>query len=488
MGVSGNVKNKQERNQVYFDELMSEVSKSNPSNIDKVSNILMQHYSKKSRTPIEEVQEEFRKSLKDKTMATLKIDTQELLKDNKSKTNEELIKEEQIKEEQKNVQKVDSKNIDEKEGEELLTGDNLQGTKEEKEEVLAAMYATALDEYYNLKTEVDRELARDREIVAPNDRLYNRYIAYQKYIKDIDVYHKNISGSYISQSNKDINKKEGKFLRFNALGENKIEKNRSAVIDKATKLQEEIDKIQEEIISLNNSLSDKNISVEEYEYTLDNLQDKLMKKNVELDNMDPSIESIEKQDEEREEIDRAKDRIIGTHYDTKKSKVTPGLYGTKTLGKIEKTKEMDEVSDNKASKIINNKTLTTKELVDNYIKEAEEALEKGNIEGAKKLVEIAKETAGVEKSTDTKFKNEPKEDIEPTQKDEEKTTVAEKIFDVDDDNEKSDNSRSKEFKESLKEKVETEEEILRKDIDDLKGIDLSKDNNQIKKDKEIKRR
>ena len=239
MGVSGNVKNKQERNQVYFDELMSEVSKSNPSNIDKVSNILMQHYSKKSRTPIEEVQEEFRKSLKDKTMATLKIDTQELLKDNKLKTNEELIKEEQIKEEQKNVQKVDSKNIDEKEGEELLTGDNLQGTKEEKEEVLAAMYATALDEYYNLKTEVDRELARDREIVAPNDRLYNRYIAYQKYIKDIDVYHKNISGSYISQSNKDINKKEGKFLRFNALGENKIEKNRSAVIDKATKLQEE---------------------------------------------------------------------------------------------------------------------------------------------------------------------------------------------------------------------------------------------------------
>ncbi|MCX8074582.1 MAG: hypothetical protein N2749_03245 [Clostridia bacterium] len=279
---------------------------------------------------------------------------------------------------------IDSKKVDDKvksnvdknnkENKKLANNSNIEDTYSI---VLKALYEEMLDEYYNLKQEVDRELARDNEL-NPHNGIYRKYLLYQNFLRKVDSEYKNRNGRYVAIDDESIKEKEKKYLRLDLQGEYKLQKDLGNSINRITDIQNEIDQISELIVELSNDFQKGILKAGEYNTKLENLKEKLYRKNIELDRLEPTKEEIKNWQEAKKEQQDDENRVVGTYYRDQKEK--QGLLDSKILDgerKLESksNNNIDNIYDNNIENLEAQKAIIEEE-IENIAKQISDNKEK----------------------------------------------------------------------------------------------------------------
>ncbi len=449
-------------NKSEYENVMEELkgrgeSSSKPS-YEQASEVLLDRYARNSNKFKVDVQEEFFNSLKQNTyskMEVMKKDIEEKKRKQKQKTENEI---------KRKVASGNSKNLSdpEKMADDMLKkkeGLSDEDYNNEREEILKMIYAAMIEEYYNLKLEVDKSLAKNNEVWTSNEELENKYLLYQNYIKKIDSKYYSLTGKYISQDDKEVSKKESNFLRYEMRGEYKIEKNRGNSIAKYDKVQNRIEAINEEIIQLSNKYSNGSISANEYDSKIDNLQRELIKENIYLEHMEPTIEELFTMQQRKQEYDNVEQKKLGVYTDKKEKSLMGDDKNIADKKQEQNTEQMVDVQTEQVD--------SQKDVIDNFIFKAEEEMEKGNNVKAQEYIDKANEIAGYTSSINNNTIDSAP-DSSTSKKDKDKKAFG--------------------FDEELG-RVKSKNVIMKSDINRLKGYsdNLQKEKRQIKQDSPVRK-
>lgn len=349
--------------------------------------ILLQAILKKSdKDNVSDFQEMLRKNIKPLNQDKLKKDLEP-----KEKKLDSIKKDQNISHQVKSGANLDKiaddldKEKDEKEtklssGKELTT----------REETLKYMYAVALEEYYTLRENLYKYQIRDNNI-AVDDRNYLKLLNYENYLRKCDTLFKASTGSYISNQDAEISKKENKYAYDAAKSERKVLSEHESSINEVDRLNSEIEDKANEIIELNNGV--KNGDFENYEKKLSILESEYVSLNAKMHMLKPNILEIYRQEEQKEQQEHTTTRIVGTMYEKRKDKLVMDAQVVRLDRKVE---GKDDLLDNAAENEKKELAETNLKVAKSYVAAAESALEKEDTKEAMKLVNKAKKLVGKE--------------------------------------------------------------------------------------------
>ena len=338
--------------------------------------------------------EKLNKKLNQDEIDDIKSSTMENHDDSTSKYQQEAKENEMEKEQIQNLQKsgiaVD-KNI-EKEAKEKLEEksndkDNNQKQVEESKDLkkvfLEAMYTNTLEEYYHLKK--DLMVGFNGQVktgeLSPGRKMNTKLIAYEKYLKKINTMYKAYSGMDIFKDSEEVNKKLSELTGYDEKNEKALNLKTEKNIGKVSQLSQEIDSISEEIVDL--SERSDSMDTEEFKNRMDSLQSKLVNKQLEMDDLDPSMERLIAGNNEQERYEDMQQREIGSVYMKRQQRA----IDSKDKVSVRANDLRNERIDDKLNKVQKDPLENQKEVVKRLMDEAEEYRKDGNYIKAMEVME-----------------------------------------------------------------------------------------------------
>lgn len=275
---------------------------------DEVTRALLEFYDRKYSV---DLQKELQNSLEPMTIE--KIEKELALKDDKTSRKEE-AKEKvagQIKDSHGEVQVgKEAKEQLEKEVEEKLEKGEEIDEESMHEQLLKAVYDSALEEYMKLKLESQRVQIKTGEF-ATKEKIDTKMILCEAYLRKVDIHYKTHYGSYINQADPEIEEKEKEFFGASVRNHKKINKNARQDMNQILEIQEELVRIADDIARLN--LQEENMDFSEYMEKMQNLKDEYMQTNRKLRVLSPNPAELIEDIEQREEIENFRDRKLGSN-------------------------------------------------------------------------------------------------------------------------------------------------------------------------------
>jgi|GEM_PF-3054735 len=260
-----------------------------------------------------------------------------------------------------------------------------------REETLKQMYSVALDEYYTLREELYKYQIQDGNI-AVDDRNYLKLLQYENYLRKCDTLFKQSNGSYISNQDESISKKENKYAFDAAKSEVKVVKQHEESINKVDRLNIEIENKADEIIELNEAV--KNGNVPNYEIQIELLEKEYIDLNARMHLLKPNVLELYRQEEEKQQQEKDTTRIVGTMYEKRKDKLVIDADVVRLDKTTDKKHEsLDNAAETEKIELEN----TNLDLANSYIDAAETALSKEDTNKAILMVSKAKELVGNKK-------------------------------------------------------------------------------------------
>lgn len=259
-----------------------------------------------------------------------------------------------------------------------------------REQTLKYMYSVALDEYHNLRESLYKYQIIDNDM-ALDDRNYLKLLKYENYLRKCDALFKSSTGSYISNQDEEISRKENKYAYDEAKSERKVLNEHEDNVNEIDSLNEEIEDKANEIMQLNNEAAKENI--QNYEEKLDILENEYTVLNAKMHIMKPNILELYRQEEQKEGQEETTNRIVGTMYKKRKDKLVMDADVVRLDRKVEgKEKSLDNAVEDEKNELAE----TNIKLATSYVDAAEAALKNEDTKEAVKLVNKAKRLIGNE--------------------------------------------------------------------------------------------
>ena len=338
--------------------------------------------------------EKLNKKLNQDEIDDIKSSTMENHDDSTSKYQQEVQENEMEKEEIQNLQKsglaVD-KNIEKEAKEKLAEKSNdkdnnqkqVDESKDLKKVFLEAMYTNTLEEYYHLKK--DLMVGFNGQVktgeLSPGRKMNTKLIAYEKYLKKINTMYKAYSGMDIFKDSEEVNKKLSELTGYDEKNEKALNLKTEKNIGKVSQLSQEIDSISEEIVDL--SERSDSMDTEEFKNRMDSLQSKLVNKQLEMDDLDPSMERLIAGNNEQERYEDMQQREIGSVYMKRQQRA----IDSKDKVSVRANDLRNERIDDKLNKVQKDPLENQKEVVKRLMDEAEEYRKDGNYIKAMEVME-----------------------------------------------------------------------------------------------------
>ncbi|MDF2865261.1 MAG: hypothetical protein K0R72_70 [Clostridia bacterium] len=257
-----------------------------------------------------------------------------------------------------------------------------------REQTLKYMYSVALDEYHKLRESLYKYQIRDNDIALDN-RNYLKLLKYENYLRKCDVLFKSSTGSYISNQDEEISKKENKYAYDEAKSERKVLNEHEDNINEIDSLNEEIENKANEIMQLNNASAKGNI--QNYDEKLDILENEYAVLNAKMHMMRPNILELYRQEEQKEEQEKTTTKVVGTMYKKRKDKLVMDVDVVRLDRKVAgKEKSLDNAVEDEKNELAE----TNIKVATSYVDAAEAALIKKDTKEATKLVNKAKKLIG----------------------------------------------------------------------------------------------
>ena len=389
--------------------------------IDKATIEIIKSYNKRNNS---DIQLELRKYLEPTFLEKLRLS----LKNNKDIKIEERNKLDKV---------INAKgiNLNEEEKEKVedeleKNNDNLLQTDENelRKVSLKVMYKSVLEEYYNLKQNI-QENGFNSQIstgnLVSNEKIGTELILYEKYLKDIDNRYSQISKTSVIRDDDEIKEIEKNL----ALNDEKSEKyilnrNEENIID-VKNLFERRNEIAEEISTLSLELDNK--SDEKFTAQMDRLQKEYMQVSKKIYALTPNPLQINQNINQLNEEERYRQHQLGQNYQTQHLRDLGGSVAVKSEvndGKLENN------IDNFNYQVQDSNNMQEKNL-EVILQKYEEAEDRGNYKKAEELLQSLEKMSGIISEEVTEVRNEEsgKKTPDEVQKSEEKKDISNNLFD-----------------------------------------------------------
>lgn len=279
-------------------------------------------------------------------------------------------------------------------------------------EVLKAMYKSVLEEYYNLK--LDLQEGQNGQLstgdISVGDKMSTKLVLYERYLKNIDKSYKGISKTEVVRDDKDVKSFEEKLAFRSGRNEEAVLEKNEENLRRVQELYRERDNIAEDITYLSTIAS--NMPADKFKTQMDELQRRYKETSARIYNINPNPLELQKSIEERAKEEQFRTKQVGESYERKHD----AYLGSKVSSKekendialeenVEKTNEQVEVSD-----------VNTDKSAELILEQYYEAEERGNYGKAEEMLQ------SLETMADIKY-----EDVNATRTDKEEEKNPEEL-------------------------------------------------------------
>lgn len=345
---------------------------------DKTNNLLLKYYNEKN-------QNDFEKELK----ATLTVGAYKKIKKKLDGVNKE-EQEEQIRDISKEAlagEQVDQ-DIEEraikKVKEEIEAGEEV----DIKAEVMKAVYEEAFEKYATLLEKYKMAQLREESLTV-GDKEGTELVLYEKYLLNLERSYSNYASKkglevkslfddpQIKAKKEKLEYEMKKITRSNDMAVSDNLQRIKVLSDRRNYLAEEMSKLAQ---------NRKNMSPEQFRQSMDYYQQQYFEVTIDIRAQDPTLEEYRAQIEQENENIEYSDREIGVRSDN----IIAGNYvekdeiGSDVLGE-ENIEEIEEIDEEYAE--------SSKDAVEDLVKEAKEALQYGDLKRAEEVIESAESIA-----------------------------------------------------------------------------------------------
>lgn len=280
---------------------------------------------------------------------------------------------------------VEDKNIEE--NNEKMQEENL------RQVVLKAMYKSVLEEYYNLRQNV-QETGWNSQIatgdISTTDKIGTKMVLYEKYLKDIDDRYRGIAKVDIIRDDEEIKEFEESLIIHDEKNENIILNKNEDNLSQIIEVYEERNSLATEIANL--SLKANIMDGQEFNKQMDILQNEYVKLSAKLYNLNPNPLEIEESIQQRNKDEKFRDREIGNRYQITHTRA----LGSKAASRIaENDVRLEENVKDTNTQIVESDS-EQKRSIDVIIESYEEAESRGNYEKAEELLQSLEQMAGIQ--------------------------------------------------------------------------------------------
>ena len=354
----------QEEYEKLVDEILDEDINFNDKSQEFINHFFNKEVAEKEilQRDGKDLQEEFREAIKKNPML---LDNMNKSLDGRNKKEiDEEVKDKEIEKETKEIAKQENLTREDEEKIKEEAKDEKQLTSNDiKALAIKTIYENTLDEYHRLRE--DLYTGYNGQVKTGNltngDKMDTKLIMYQRYLRNLDMQYKGYTGYIITQDDEALKEKENKYFTKEQMNEKSVYQKTEKNLDRVSKLNEELNSIADDIarISQNSAI----MSPEQFETSMNNLQEQYKEKTLELRALDPNMVELSREINEKEKNDIVQERLVGQGYENLKYK--KGVIDAKNTS-------LDEYTDNQEDRINEKVKMETSDINQDVINSIQE--------------------------------------------------------------------------------------------------------------------
>lgn len=288
---------------------------------------------------------------------------------------------------------VDAKTLEEAE-ENAKENATAKGEIDLDSEVMKAVYSSMLEEYHNLRMNlyegVNGQISTGS--MTPGYKMGAKLVAYQNYLRKLDIAFKNKNGYFIAQDDDKIKEQEASFSRREEKAQKLVNRKVEDNVARVDELNLKIERIANKMLEL--SVQAPSMDSARFDEKMDALQSEYISTVIELEDLNPSVLELKKQSKDLEKQEEFEDRVLGTEYEKKHNRAVGDVKSIVMESANEKkADDIQEKLEDGQDRLVDTSNETAQRIVD----EVEEGLKTGDISvlEADEMLQSAEHIAGV---------------------------------------------------------------------------------------------